>query len=205
MNLVLDLDSTLISTKEDSIDENLESFSKHKFFTSNAQLRSRIYYFKIKKKFLWGIYRPYIKYFLRWADQNFENIIIWSAGTSVYVKNIVISLCDYADIKHPKIIYSRENCQEDDLGNKYKDLNYLFDSEEGKLNNINKTNTILIDDNLFTCSINPENSILIPAHEPCFELSEDNDIVLHDIINWFNSLPKIKKMDVRQLKKPTWS
>jgi len=201
VNIILDLDSTLIVTDDGS--KNTGRFESLQIFGKGAKLKNRIYHFRIGKHFYWGIYRPYVEEFMRWAEGYFDNVIIWSAGTSDYVKKIVRHIYIKSKLQFPKIIWSRDKCVKDSENNVYKNLGDLFKHPEAVSLNINESNTVIIDDNALTFKVNSSNAIHIPEYKPSFDASgiDEKDTALTEVMSWFQTnVPRNHHGDVRKLK-----
>lgn len=78
--LVLDLDETLVHTFD-----NFESFYKIKESLS-PQLKRRLYSFRLDGEFYWGIKRPYLDEFLKFSNNYFTKVGVWSAGVKENVE-----------------------------------------------------------------------------------------------------------------------
>ena len=97
VNLVLDLDETLIHTVEVT-----PKFSK--------QLSKMVdFYFKIDDQYYWVIKRPGLDLFLDFLFKYF-NVGIWTAGDKEYAKNICKNILSYEQLKKIRFIYSRNFC-----------------------------------------------------------------------------------------------
>lgn len=219
MNLILDLDSTLICTFDKEEEEGKENdiFKNLKLFRENSDLKSRIYHFDValdesdEEWFIWGIIRPGAIEFLKWANSYFDNVLIWSAGTRPYVKEIVTYLFRKAEIKLPNIIFYRDHCTVEKKET-IKKLDNLFSYINAKERNITRENTILIDDNDVIHKNNPDNVILIPAYLPDFTteyIRNDPDDFLWQIQEWYEeNFPEpseMEKINVTLVEKPTFS
>ena len=200
MNLVLDLDQTLICSVNNS-DINIKRL---KMFNEYNDLKYKIYYFGDSDDLIWGCIRPGLQDFIKWATEYFNECIVFSAGSSLYVKEIVRVIWNECDLPYPKIIFSRERCT-GEKENTHKIMDNLFNYDVAKSLNITKYNTVILDDNLITVSKNPDNSIFIPPFSPNFSrngIANVDDDVLPRVREWFESLPKMnKKFDIRKYKK----
>ena len=205
MNIVLDLDSTLICTYEG--ESSRSTFSKLKIYTENEDIAHRVYHFELENgSFMWGVFRPGVAEFLKWSYNFFNNVIIWSAGMRCYVKKIVHILNKSLDITNPDIVFYREHCT--NINNKkiIKHLDKIFEISSLKNKNINKKNTLLIDDNKSNHKHNKENTILIPAYLPDFTIEGiliDSDRSLLILREWFESIP-IPCKDITLIPKPVF-
>ena len=98
-NIVLDIDATLVHTHGE-----LDNFKMLKVYDPKTQmnLRKKVYSMVLidvssvpgegEVTELSGIYRPYLKEFLEFCFQYFENVVIWSAGKKKYVEKCA-NLC----------------------------------------------------------------------------------------------------------------
>jgi hypothetical protein len=196
-NLVLDLDSTIVHTRE--INNILNDIS-----LNHPDIHNKIGIFKIKSVKdnndinLWTIYRSHLAEFLEFSAQYFDNILIWSAGQYNYVHKIVELLFKNIS-KKPTIIYTQENCIIN--GNTiHKPLDNLF--KDIRLKNVNITNTLVVDDRPDTFSRNPYNGILIPPFEPeTIEDIKNDDPVLLQIMGWLVKNNVQQCDDVRNINK----
>lgn len=114
--LVLDLDNTLIhaleqykfgrkaSGEDDKVNEQkaIEKLAE-KGIKADFEIASGGDAFSVYK-------RPYVDSFLRYSFANFDYVIIWSAGTKVYVHRIVEKLFEKFKTK-PDMVLTREDCE----------------------------------------------------------------------------------------------
>jgi TFIIF-interacting CTD phosphatase-like protein len=157
--LVLDLDETLVRTYE-----NLMNLRKSKILKNPEfyPIRSQLYVLTLEddddENKLWGFRRPYLRDFLQFASEYFENVCVWSAGTSDYVYEVCNHI--FEDYK-PDLILTRDHCEMiDDVP--YKPLKKLYEM----LPKANEKNTIMIDDRDDVMKLNPNNGIIIPSYTP---------------------------------------
>lgn len=208
-NIVLDIDQTLVHTSDKTVDLELLSNLDDEL---RIHLRRKLYsmnfidvidkedeYDFISSNYS-GMYRPYLKEFLNFCFEYFENVIIWSAGKKKYVDK----LCQFMfPLKNkPLLIYTYDDCIFEDDGVS-KPLEKLYQDPKTK-DMLNPNNTFHIDDRDDTYSENPNNGILIPEFFCDMELStianhEDNNLL--KLMSWF-SLPEVRKSkDIRLLNK----
>lgn len=198
LNLVLDLDSTVVHTN--SVDNRYrEIVYNHK------DIHPRISQFRVDDVVnfgsnveLWTIFRPYTDVFLLFASKYFNNVILWSAGHKKYVDAINGLL--YLNIdKKPNVVYTHENCVFKG-STIHKPLSNLF--KDPRLNGVNITNTLVVDDRMDTFSLNPYNGILIPPFEPkSIDDIKKDDVTLLQIIGWLSTKEVMQANDVRYLDK----
>lgn len=206
-NIVLDIDATLLHTQDGGYDfENLNVYTN----PSRFKIRHKIYHMNLVDvtnnpgegsiTSLSGVYRPFLKEFLDFCFEYFNNVIIWSAGKRKYVEECCRLMFP---IHKPALIYTWDDC---DYSNKglFKPLKNIFNDDKLKELNINEKNTFHLDDRDDVYSLNKNNGIQIPEFECELDvnqiLNHDDDELLK-LIAWF-SLNKVKKsQDIRKLTK----
>lgn len=218
LNIVLDLDYTLICTHDDVDDREsnpdkedpAKKYQKLKLFSTKNNIRDRVYSIELKNAegpegnniVMYGVYRPYLKEFLKFLDEECDNIIVWTAGIRKYADEICNKLFQKSK-KKPIIIYSKINRGIENESS-LKPLRDLYKSKEAIERNINEKNTLIIDDNPDTFKKNKRNAIHIrefycDINEKQIRETKDDDLL--KIIKWL-SLDKVKKCDdVRDLNK----
>jgi hypothetical protein len=154
INVILDLDNTLISSAQMSKSE-LERNRRLRFIDMKP-------YFRVYT-------RPYLQEFLDYVFKNF-NVSIWTASSKDYAVfislNIVEQRRDYEEnyimLDRPerkvKVLLYSINCDESQhyySPDSPKDLRYLFDN----IKIFNPCNTIIIDDLGEVSDVNPQNTI----------------------------------------------
>lgn len=206
-NIILDLDSTLIFTCEDGkTPMDCSGLDKLEIYTKNHDLRPKIYHFETgygkDRMISWGMYRPYIRSFVDYCFYNFDNVIVWSAGLEDYVHKI----CERVFGKNKRClrqIYSRNDCQIDVDSTYIKKLSCLY--EKIGDDNINETNTLIIDDNDLTFRFNQDNAVHIPAFTPRLNrigsIRNNGDDNLNKLLKWFDREEFWTAPDVRALDK----
>lgn len=199
--LVLDLDETLIHSLPDTqvlgIYSNPELFKKfHPIgkpqlcFSTEVDLDGKI----VK---VWGLKRPGLEEFLKFAQKYFDNIIIWSAGECRYVNNICRQIFDVEGLKMPKAIWTRNECIPLDTQTGYhKPLSLL-----SRLENlgIDLNNTIIVDDRPHTFKNNPNNGVLIPPYNPGIDIAQmtdRSDKCLFDLIKWLTNIKSTENLTI---------
>jgi len=205
LNLVLDIDDTLVQTFDD-IDSLYKCpiMKNPKFYP----VRKRVYILKFQneepeedeeeEEMIWGVKRPHIDEFLNFANQYFRNIVIWSAGTYDYVHAIVKHL--FKQIPCPAKVFTRNDCTQSEEYGYEKPLEKIYKS----IPEMNPRNTILIDDRqeVFVRK-DPNNGIIIPPFSPDVE---DYDSLTSDasflyLKDWFLKPEVMETSDVRKLNK----
>lgn len=176
MTVVLDLDSTLIST-QDSFDsfKNLGIMSNPKLM----ELKRRCYCIKLKDKEsegsrydFWGIKRHFLDEFLLFCFNYFKYVIVWSAGQKNYVDAIVNDI--FKNLRKPHLVLSYDDIDLDEEKNIYKPLTKLLQYDFCIKHKINPNTVIFVDDNDSTFVYNKKNAIYIPAFEPELNIAAFN-------------------------------
>jgi hypothetical protein len=161
-NVILDLDSTLINSYEES--DAKKRYESMELFSKNHSLRSRVYYFYLEQsraaKFVWGVFRPHYKDFIDYCFQNFDHVLVWSAGGEEYVDKICSAIFGRRKSKL-SLIWSRNNCDED------PQLGVVKKMERLVLENpyLSMSNTVIVDDNPDTFMFNPCNALQITPYK----------------------------------------
>lgn len=205
-NIVLDIDATLVHTHGDDDD-----FKKLKLFNNSKIInhRGRIYTMLLKdvthvpgsgeEMKLYGVYRPYLKEFIEFCFDYFDNVIIWSAGKEKYVEKMCEIMFTDSQ-KQPILIYNYDQCQisGDDIT---KPLDKLYKDKKLK-GRLNHTNTFVLDDREDTFSSNHNNGILIPPYvaELTHAGIERKDECLLKLMSWLITVENSNK-DIRLLNK----
>lgn len=209
--LVLDLDETLIHTYM-GLDNKFDAiFHEDPSLFSELYNTDQIYQIKFRKldffddSNCWTLKRPHTDDFLLYCNDNFEKVIIWSAGDAGYVNEIVDFL--YQNIERPYMVMTRDDIEAVLPKNK-KNISKPLTRVFSKCHNSNLTNTLLIDNltsNYEDC--NRHNGITIPTFTPTIEDVKNGmfkeDGCLLDLKYWFDNGEFIYQKDVRYLdKKP---
>ena len=196
--IVLDLDSTIISTSTD--------MQLYYQLYDNPLVKDRLYTFELVDASneipgtgnictMWGITRPYLNKFLQFIDKYFAEVRVWSAGQYKYVHAIVnVLYARLPELRRPTIIKTYDNCifQKSNI---YKHLNTFSPHEQSKL--------IALDDRADTFSQNPENGIQISVYEPVMLIQDilRGEVSLLQLMCWL-LIPKIRHtVDIRTLNK----
>lgn len=219
MNIVLDIDMTLVNTNED---ESHSKIKKLKIYSDpkHSKYRDRVYAITVTDinvppgsgeiTKMQGIFRPYLDQFIDFCFMHFNKVIIWSAGTKKYVREMCKTI--FKGHKQPHLILTREDCvmkegiEEDGevvYEDIFKSLHIIFDNPKFK-DIVTPENTFVIDDRSDTFSLNPGNGILIPRFEADIdhnEIKSKEDKNLMKLIYWFSLKENSTASDVRKLKK----
>jgi hypothetical protein len=205
LNLVLDIDDTLVQTFDD-IDSLYKCpiMKNPKFYP----VRKRVYILKFQneepeedeeeEEMIWGVKRPHIDEFLDFANRYFRNIVIWSAGTYDYVHAIVKHL--FKQIPCPARVFTRNDCTQSEEYGYEKPLEKIYKA----IPEMNHKNTLLIDDRqeVFVRK-DPNNGIIIPPFSPDVE---DYDSLTSDasflyLKDWFMKPEVMESSDIRKVNK----
>lgn len=133
--------------------------------------------------------RPHLEIFLFYCFMCFKSVSIWTAGNIQWYEHVNERV--FSKILDPnhefKHVFTNEDCLylEGDL---YKPLNYMYKFDD----NMNSSNTIIIDDNQLTCQKNPNSSYLI---KPYFMGQEDNELLKLLELFQENFSKKIKEIE----------
>lgn len=209
LNLVLDIDQTLVHTHGDI--DNFDMLNIYKK-PKRVKLRKKVYSIKLydvsvedgtgDEMYLAGIFRPYLKEFLDFAMEHF-NVIIWSAGRMKYVHKMVDKMFPIGS-KRPHMIYTYDDC---DIGKEdylKKPLKKLYHDPELEHLKMNDRNTLVVDDRDDTFSLNRRNGIQIPEFESDMTAEEIDfhpDIALLQLMAWMKRPEVLESDDVRNLNK----
>ena len=167
LNVILDLDQTLISAEdwdEKDFEENKEKAKKFTFHDMDG------YYIVFE--------RPHLQSFLDYLFANF-NVSVWTAASKDYALFIIDQIILTKPNRHLDWVFFSYHC---DISKKKKngskDLGMLWD--EYKLEGYNKDNTIIIDDYEEVHDTQPDNCVIAAAFEFTNE-SSDRDKYLQDL------------------------
>lgn len=181
-NLVLDLDETLVHSFCDTEEERKSNIdSEH---TAKVGKHIRYYEFHDTNGRVWGMKRPYVTEFLKFCNDYFDNIGIWSAGTQNYVESIVKALGGDGSIFTPAFILSRKQCDVH-KGDKKKPLWLIYQNYP----EFSSSNTLFIDDNYNYAEENLLNWIQIPLYDPVGdEIFSESDTSLKTVEKWLKTI-----------------
>ena len=182
MNVILDLDQTVISAEAD---EDYD-FKKYKN-------KAKEFDFKDMDGMYLVFERPDLQHFLDFLFENF-NVSVWTAASKDYALFIIekILLCKPGR-KLDYIFFSYHCDVSDKIKKGTKDLSMLWDVY--KLEGYNKNNTVIVDDYDEVYNTQPDNCIIAPPFEFTKEGSE-NDRFLKKLI------PKLKRMNEESTERP---
>ena len=180
--IVLDLDLTLLCTDED--DGRVPYQPKRMANSKHAELlpliqRSHLYSFHMfdpaceREMTMYGCFRTGYRQFLKWARDNFDYVVVWSAGRRAYVHELVTKIW--------------KGMQPPDLVMTFNDLELNGDVytkpliKVANLLKISMDTILLIDDNPHVSVDNPDNTVLLPEFNPQVE-----DVVLYELMTLLN-------------------
>lgn len=176
--LVLDLDSTLITTFGEERDW------KYMADHGSRSLVHKTYDLDIDGIMMWGTKRPYLREFLETSFEVFDIVGVWSAGTSEYVREVVREIFP----RRPDFIWTRKDCVEHmELLSKViilqKPLTKLFRS----CPDIDPKRTLIVDDYSSVCRQDTLYHIQIPEWRGRFKSLTAVDQSLKQLAEWFET------------------
>jgi hypothetical protein len=192
LNIVLDLDNTLISSL--SFKELNKVYRKRKRDNSGKSLK-----YSDMENYYRIFHRPYLQEFLDFIFENF-NVSIWTAASKDYalfiVSNILHVKSSHENGKNPvnranrafKLICYDEHCEQSELmynSSTPKDLNYLYNFNIG----FHPCNTIIIDDLIHVEKANTNHTIRADYFDASKAEAVNDDFLKRTIEN----LKEIKK------------
>lgn len=168
--VVLDYDETLAHTKEDA-----ESFKEiqllQKDNTLSPALRARLYAIDIynsKNKLsqrMWGVKRPYLDLFLRFCFAAFDYVILWSAGTALYVDRVEKIVFRDAGHPSPHYVFSHDDCVDKD-DDKVKPLEHLYKLAPELKKKLPLDNIVIMDNKESNFETDEERALWIDDYSP---------------------------------------
>jgi len=112
LHLVIDLDSTFVSTRTDEASYHRAVKLLKTTPQGEETLSKRVYLFSISGTRMWTILRPGALEFMEFASFYFKRISVWSAGQKDYVDQIVSFLFP-AHIPRPSIVFNWDDCAQE--------------------------------------------------------------------------------------------
>lgn len=205
--LMLDLDLTLVSTQKV---KDISFLTELLSDLRTLPLRDRLYHFNIENYEgpgvgslmpIWGVARPHFREFLKFADQNFDEVIVWSAGQRLYVEPLVDFL--FRDLRRPEVVYNAEMLDRTKGNGMVKTITTIL--KEKKLVHISLAGTLALDDNYGTFADNEANGVHIPEYNPHMSLEGfmAEDRCLLDFQKWLLTPEVVNCEDIRTLAKHT--
>ena len=143
------------------------------------------------------IIRPFLEEFLVFCFQNFKSVSVWTAANiewfDVVNEKIFQPILDKYKLSF-RFVWDYNKCTK--MRNNTYESRYIKQLEKvwDKFLDMNKDNTVIIDDNKITCMDNPENAIIIPSYDP-EDKTEDLELKL---MKWKLKIVK-NLMDVREM------
>lgn len=204
LTLYLDLDSTLIHSSFDEIEE-VKNILNQK---GSEELRDRVYHCILvdsaddnpkgrgeTEEFML-ILRPHVREFIDYISRNIGTIHIWSAGQFRYVRSI-------ESILFPPTCSTLPTVPSDVLSRKHCEITDEYILKDLTIHGADLKTSLIIDDREDTFANNPNNAINIPAYKPAItkkSLLKDDKSLLK-IINWFKTSGVLQASDVRRIPK----
>lgn len=178
MNIILDLDNTIINALADSDRKKLPSN-----FSSKFKYRDMIPFFRIYA-------RPHIEEFLEYLFSNF-NVAVMTAAEKDYALFIIKNFILTKPGRKLEFIFFRYQVElSREVYGGVKDLRIIWDLFN--IDGFNKQNTIIVDDLDMVYETNPSNTLRIPGF---FVVDEDKGTVNYDSINDNALLDIIKQLE----------
>lgn len=146
MNIVLDLDETLVS-----VTNNPSRAFDFKFSLIDNSTRRPLWYYVLK--------RPNLHIFLRYIFKKFQTVSVWTAATRDYALNVIKGIMTPEQISRLAFVKTRSDLKMFNNGAYTKPLHTLFNNNE----TIKKHNTLMIDDRRSVLVENLGNAIIVPA------------------------------------------
>jgi len=190
-NFILDLDQTIISG------ETREELASLRNSIGQKELNAKIkkYDYSDMEEYYKIFERPHLQEFLDYLFENF-NVSVWTAASKDYalfiIQNIIIKNKS-TERKLDWIFYSYHCTKSNEKYNEDKDLNMLWDVY--KLPGYSKSNTVILDDNIYVYNTQPKNCIRIKQFK--FKNKKSyTDTVLIDMIPMLDELKKSKNVRI---------
>jgi len=166
MNIILDLDNTIINALADSDRKKLPAD-----FSSKFKVRDMIPFFRIYA-------RPHIEEFLDYLFSNF-NVAIMTAAEKDYALFIIDNFILTKPGRKLEFVFFRYQVElSRELYGGVKDLRVIWDTFN--INGFSRQNTIIVDDLDMVYETNPNNTLRIPGF---FVVDEDKGTVNYESIN----------------------
>jgi hypothetical protein len=176
INLVLDLDNTLISSVSFKELEKIKNIKDRKLNFKEMENYYRVFY------------RPHLKEFLEYAFENFH-VTVWTAASRDYASFIIEEILmennnkgiyKSKNPKQLKMFFYDDNCEESQNffdKDSPKDLKYLY-----KFNNkFHRCNTIIMDDLYDVYKANPKQTLRAVYFDAKKKESENDTFLLEAI------------------------
>jgi len=197
--IVLDLDSTLVSSEEDFqvFKQILENRKSDEYFLYD-RVHDFLYNTGKTSIPMWTLLRPYTREFIYFCLTYFNGVILWSAGQKHYVYNIKNILFP-TEIHQPFLVLTSDDTS---FNVKKSIINKPLTKVYEMLKTSTPQNTLVVDDRSDTFSLNYHNGILIPKFEPnsLHDINKD-DVTLLQLIGWLCTDEVLNCEDYRSLDK----
>jgi hypothetical protein len=196
--IVLDLDSTLVSSDEDfkMFKQIVDNRKNNEYFLYD-RVHDFLYINEKSSVPMWTLLRPYTREFIYFCLSYFDGVILWSAGQKHYVHSIKNILFP-TDISQPFLVLTSDDTNFIKKSIINKPLTKVFE----QLKTATPQNTLVVDDRSDTFSLNHHNGILIPKFEPndLHEINKD-DATLLQLMGWLCTPEVLNCTDYRTLDK----
>lgn len=146
MNIILDLDETLVSVTI----KPLRVFD-FKFALADQMTGQPVTYYVLK--------RPNLDIFLKYIFKNFKSVAIWTAATRPYAVKVLQGIMTSVQLESLSFVKCRTDLKVDASGAYSKPLHRVFQTHPV----IKKHNTLMIDDRRSVLVENLGNAIIVPA------------------------------------------
>lgn len=231
LHLVIDLDSTFVSTRTDEASYHRAVKLLKTSPQGEETLLKRVYLFSIGGTRMWTILRPGALEFIEFASFYFKRISVWSAGQKDYVDQIVSFLFP-AHIPRPSIIFNWDDCaqevttfssideEDDNTGKEEGESSERKAASPSNQEYISFTkplvdiiphapkgesieHMLILDDRRDIAEKNIENLVQIPPYEPSITLSalSAQDNALDKFVEWLMKPEVINTKDIRKVDK----
>lgn len=181
LNVVLDLDNTLIYSYE------LNRVKNKDFVLQHYQT------YEMDDEYL-VCERPGLHDFLDWLFKHF-NVMVWSAASPDYVQFIVDKIVKGEKKRNVERVFTSDHCDEssEKFNGDLKNLNLLWDKYD--FPNYGPYNTVIVDDLKHIYDIQPHNAIRIKKFIANEKHSKDNqfDVVKEKLIKMKTKFEKDQK------------
>jgi TFIIF-interacting CTD phosphatase-like protein len=145
MNIVLDLDETLVSV-------TLSNKRAYDFkFKLHDQATNQSLWYYVQK-------RPHLDSFLRYIFKKFKSVSVWTAATHNYATQVIRHIMTPEQIQRLAFVKTRGDLKVFSNGSYSKPLHHVFKKHDF----IQKNNTIMIDDRRSVMVENLGNAIIVP-------------------------------------------
>jgi len=185
--IVLDIDETLINTRDASHKATDEIKASPDYYTVNT-----------RQGVFWGTKRPHADEFLAYCVSRFDHVGFWSAGKEGYVDEVVKVLLQNVPSLTPAFTMNFNHCDQihteyvSDSGKVsytqelWKPLDTIFTEYPV----FSRYNTFIVDDRQDYAKSNLLNWVAIPPYSPSLKKVSTDDYLLR-LMDWFER-PEVK-------------